>query len=345
MTRLVIAAIMIISSFGKIIAMRITQNTLLLFICLFQSLYAAQVPGITIPLQYHPLYGVYTETIKIGKNPVQEVEAIVDTGSSTLLLVADKNYCPSCSKAITQGVITPANIKGYGTAKIVSLNYGSANDTAMEYMAPLQYSDNETDKLSMKVFILKKSDQPSSIIGMINRDLRENKVKFTPFLVHLTKNFIKYSELTFVLCASHGKSYYHLGPLNLPKTQFKSKLVGREFYTINTTGFYEKNEQPITQVNESLTGAIMDTGTGGYIILTPKLYKPLHAYIYKNAGVKNQNLGNLFWQQNYCIMENEVDFASFPPIKIGFQKLNSKEGYYLTLKPTDYINQGGCGIG
>ena len=318
------------------------KKTLCLYLCLSHAIFAAENSGMTVPLQYEPLYGIYTETLKVGNDPIQEVAAIVDTGSSTLVLVADKNYCPSCSSAITKGVITPTKIKRFGTDKAISLSYGSAQDTVMEYFALVQYTDEKKDKLHMKVFVLKESDQPSSIIGMINHDLRKNKVSFTPFLVHLTHNFSKYSELTFVLCGRRGKSYYHVGPIQLPKSQLSSKLVPSEFYTITTSGFYDKNNQSIAKPQNPSASAILDTGTGGFIVVTPELYKPLYEYIYQHAGVKNQTLDEHFWKKNYCIRTNEVDFSALPPLKIGFQNLNDKHSYYLTLLPTSYINRGGC---
>lgn len=316
---------------------------LFLFFSLMPLVFAKNISGITIPLHYYPQYGIYTATVEVGKKNQQTVEAIVDTGSSNVVFTADESYCPSCKKALTKGAINPEKMDIYNTNKTLFLNYGSAKDTATIYIAPIQYSEDK--QLAMEIFVLKDSNQPSSIIGMIHHDLRESMIKFTPFLVKLTDNFNKYSELTFVLCANQGKSYYHLGPMKLPTSSFQSQLLPSKFYEINTAGFFTHDKKPIATPDNKLSGAILDTGTGGFILLTQNLYKPLFDYIYAHAGNKNKKLNAKFWSNNYCILQKGIDFKSFPTVKIGFQSIDKKSIYYLTLPPTTYINQAGCDEG
>ncbi|WP_133127194.1 pepsin-like aspartic protease [Legionella nagasakiensis] len=320
-------------------------NVSFLFFSLLSSVFASNDSGITIPLQYYPQYGIYTATLKVGTKNPQEIEAIIDTGSSSMVFIADESYCPSCKKALTKGAINPQKIEVDATHETFPLQYGSAKDTASVYIAPLQYSDSKNHALTMKVFVLKDSNQPSSIIGMIHHDLQ--KAQFTPFLVKLTENFNKYSELTFVLCADKGKSYYHLGPMKLPESSLHSKLLPSQFYEINTAGFFTQDKKPIATPSNTYSSAILDTGTGGFIILTENLYKPLFAYIYAHAGKKNKTLDAKFWHENYCILQKDIDFSAFPTIQIGFQKFDekNKDVYYLSLPPTTYINQAGCGEG
>lgn len=303
-------------------------------------------PSVAIPLHYYPEYGVYTADLKIGKEPAQTVEAIIDTGSAVMVIVADKVYCPSCSTAFTKGALDPlkAGLSLHNN-KTVELDYGSATDTVTEYVGPVRYAANALNQLFMKVFVLKNSSQPASIVGMIEHNIKGDPINTTPFIVELTKDFNRYSEITFVLCADKGKSYYQLGPVKLPPPLVESKLSTSQFYEIATSGFYDENNKPIAKTLKNYGGAILDTGTGGFIVLTPRLYKPLYRYIYQHAGKVNQALPKRFWQENYCVPRKEVDFTSLPPIKIGIKSMKDNAPYHLTLLPTSYINRAGCDEG
>ncbi len=318
---------------------------LVLYFCIIHPIISAPNPGITVPLQYQALYGIYTQNIQVGNNPSQELEAIVDTGSSALVLLGEQPYCLTCKRAITKGAITPNQLKGACKGKSMVFPYGSAHDVVNECVSSIQYTGDKSNQVTMKTFILKKSNQPSTIIGMFNHNLRKHLVQFEPFLTRITEKYTKYSDLTFVLCGNKGNSYYHVGPFVLPKPILSSKLLSGEFYTIATSGFYDANLKPIAIPHNPSPKAILDTGTGGFIILTPALYQPLQNYIYQNAGTKNQSLGQQFWKDNYCILQQEVDLSSFPTINIGFQGLSDHTPYYLKLSPTSYINQGGCAKG
>ena len=319
----------------------------IMFICFSTLVYPANhtnaITGITIPLRYNSQYGIYTARLLVGQNPTQTAEAIVDTGSAIMVLVADKTYCPSCSSALTTGVINPLQIDALNPNKEITINYGSANDTVVEYVAPIQYSDNVIQQFKMKVYVLKKSTQPTSIIGMIQHNLLADPVTSTPFMVKLMEQFNSYTDVTFVLCGNKGKSYFHAGPIKLPQPLVRTKLLTSQFYEIASSGFYNENNKPIAKPSQRDGRAILDTGTGGFIILTPALYKPLYDYIYKNAGTKNQALNKKFWQKNYCILRSAINFDALPIIKIGLISLEDNRPNYLNLPPQIYINQAGCG--
>lgn len=300
--------------------------------------------GVTVPLTYYPQYGIYTAQIKVGQDPAQEVEAIVDTGSSSLVFTADRSYCPGCKHSLTKGAIKPEKMNSAPLNKAFSLSYGSANDTATVYRAPIQVTDKKEHVIDMHIFVLKDSDQPSSILGMIHHNLREDLIKFTPFMAKLTNYFSKYKETTFVLCGEEGNSYFHVGEMKLPKPLFSSKLHDSKFYEITTYGFYTQQEKPIPGSPKQEGEAIIDTGTGGFIVLTDELYKPLLQYIKNHAGKKNQELDKQFWEQNYCLVKNAINIDAFPTLKIGFKTLNDQTGF-LTLKPSTYINNAGCDKG
>ena len=325
-------------------ALRSITNILLM--CASTLLYAADhtddVSGLSVPLHYDSEYGIYTAKLMVGQNPVQIADAVVDTGSAIMVLVADKTYCPSCFSALTKGTINPSQIQSLNPNKEIKIDYGSANDTAVEYDAPIQYAASERHKVKMKVYVLKKSSQPTSILGMIQHNLRADPINSTPFIVKLMENFNKYTNITFVLCGHKGKSYFHVGPIELPQPLVKTTLLTSQFYEINTTGFYNEKNQSIAKPSHEYGRAILDTGTGGFIILTPYLYNPLYDYLYTHAGAKNRTLSKKFWNKNYCVLRTAVDFNSLPTLKIGGTSLEDNHPYYLTIPPTTYINQAGC---
>lgn len=327
-------------------AVRVITNIML--ICASTLLYAADhaddVSGISVPLRYDPEYGIYTAKLGVGNSPVQIADAVVDTGSAIMVLVADTAYCPSCSTALTKGTINPLQINPSKTHKEIKIDYGSANDTVVEYVAPIQYTESDTNSLKMKVYILKESNQPTSILGMIPHNLKADPIKSTPFLVKLMKNFTKYSNITFVLCGDKGKSYFQVGPIKLGHPLVKTKLLTSEFYEVHTSGFYNEKNQPIIQPSHKYGRAILDTGTGGFIILTPHLYTPLYDYIYTHAGVKNRKLSPKFWHENYCVSRSDIDFNSLPTLTIGLVS-QDEQPYYLNIPATAYINRAGCDVG
>lgn len=301
--------------------------------------------GFTVPLQYYPEYGVYTATIHVGKERTQTLEAIFDTGSALLVLVADKTYCPSCLNPFTKGSLNPFNVGFDEIHQTMPVSYGSAVDIVGEYEGTVQYVKHQPNPVNMKVYLLKSSSQPASVLGMVHHNLSADPTTSTPFLVKITDNFKKHAHLTLVMCGRKGKSYYHIGSINLPKPVVETPLIPSQFYEIYTSGFYNKQQQPIAKTTHEYAPAIIDTGTGGFILLSPHLYQSLFQYLYQHAGTTNQNINSKFWKNNYCVLHDEVDYHSLPVIKLGLQSLKGEKPGFLTLTPTTYVNRAGCDKG
>ncbi len=85
----------------------------------------------------------------------------------------------------------------------------------------------------------------------------------------------------------------------------------------------------------------MDSGTGGFIIMTPELHKPLIDYLFKHAGEANQALPKNFWHNNTCLPHKRIQFDKLPTLKLGLEGVDHSPTY-LTLKPHTYINRAGC---
>ncbi|KTC66127.1 Uncharacterised protein (plasmid) [Legionella adelaidensis] len=301
---------------------------------------------ITLPLSYYAELGVYTTPIHVGKTNAQPIEAIIDTGSSSLVFVGSPEICPTCKNEITKGSVNPDALQQGETKKTINLTYGSANDKALEFLTPLTFGAEGKGQTKMKVFVLKDSTQPSSIMGLIHYNLREDQVDFVPFLLQVTENFNKFSDLTFILCADKGKSALHIGSYKMKEPpMLVSTRVPSKFYEIHTSGFYDKQGKPIIKTADKFEGAIIDTGTGGFIVLDPELFTPLHQYIFQHAGAANDKLDEKFWNENYCIIKKDVNFSAFPTVQIGFENAKTNQVSFLKLDPKTYLNRAGCDEG
>jgi hypothetical protein len=65
-------------------------------------------------------------------------------------------------------------------------------------------------------------------------------------------------------------------------------------------------------------------------------------YIRHHAGKKNRAINSRFWEKNYCILPNLIDYKSFPTLKIGIESLQTHLPQLLSLPPEIYISNAGC---
>lgn len=295
----------------------------------------------TIPLNYYPEDGLYTISLNIGQQQKQTLEAVVDTGSAVLVLVPSIRHCTQCAYPLTKGHINPRQLKLNKKNATIKLSYGSTNDVLEEYEGAVGI-DLKTPPVWMKLYLIHTSDQPISILGLVPHNIKMDPIHSTPFIIKMTNNFKIHTHLTFVLCGERGKSYLEFGSHNLSTKKISTKLLLTPFYEIGVSGFFNEQQQPIAKTKQSYAPAVLDTGTGGFIVLSERLYKPLYQYLYASSGKANQQLNKTFWNKNYCIPRTAVDFKSFPELTIGIAPINSTQPQYLKLPPTAYINRAGC---
>ncbi|WP_019217661.1 hypothetical protein [Legionella tunisiensis] len=192
----------------------------------------------------------------------------------------------------------------------------------------------------MQIFVIEDSTQPSNILGL----LRDN-ISIIPNAQTFVKNVHKYHNLhrviTFVLCGVDADSYIELGPEYIKQVtdhkSYESPLTHKNYYEIQSAGFFDDKGNQIAKPVLPFVAAILDTGTGGYVILNENLHSQILKYIYEHAGKKNQDIGEPFWKNNYCVPLADIDFKSLPKIKIGFQKKDEPSYYLLDLEPDIYV--------
>lgn len=300
----------------------------------------------TFPMTFHVNEGIYTVPLLIGQPP-QEVEAIVDTGSSSLVVIPSGKVCSNCANALTKGGVDIKSLIPYQSKKTHHLNYGSSIDEVLEYEAPVTGTMLKTTLIpNMQLFVLKSSSQPSTILGMLRENLTQVKSAAT-FLNKLHAYYKYHRVLTLVMCGINAKSYITFGTEKVSAVAreqgFNSPITHEYFYEIQTSGFFDANGVQIVKPIQKFVAAILDSGTGGYIILNKFLLDQTRTYLYNHAGKTNQALGDKFWKQNYCAPMTAIDFKALPNIKIGFQKKEDLNSYYLLdLPPKAYISHAGC---
>lgn len=299
------------------------------------------------PVSYKVEHGIYTMPVLIG-NPPHSIEVIVDTGSSTLVVIPEKKICSHCDNPLTKGFVEINALKPSSTSSKYVLKYGSATDRVIEFYAQIQgYKHKNPIIPEMQIFVIEDSTQPSNILGL----LKEN-ISIIPNAQTFVKNVHKYHNLhrviTFVLCGEGADSYIEIGPeyiRNVTDHQnYESPMTHKNYYEIQSSGFFDDKGNQIAKPVLPFVAAVLDTGTGGYVILNENLHSQILKYIFEHAGKKNQALGEPFWKNNYCVPLTDLDFKSLPKIKIGFQRKDDPSSYYLLdLEPDIYVNKAGCG--
>jgi predicted aspartyl protease len=301
---------------------------------------------LTIPLSYKPALGVYTTQILIGQNKIQEVEAIVDTGSSSIVVVAPKKLCKRCANSLTIGAVDPNLLTPVKNNTIKKISYGSAIDHVNVYLAPIKFKHGPKYPLNTKLFVIFDSTQPSNIIGLNHANLIKNQHSFTTFMKLLHHHFDTHHIFSFLLCGDKAKSYFYLGKKSFKvKKGFTAPLDTKNHYTIPFSGIYDAVKKPIATTQFRHEKAIIDTGTGGLILLNENLFDKITTYIYTHTNKHNQTIGSPFWKKNYCAKKNSIDIEALPALMFGFKKLNGAGDFYLKFTPQSYISQAGCDKG
>jgi hypothetical protein len=300
------------------------QNSFLFMIFSFSTICDASVKPTTIPLYYYPDYGLYTISLSIGQQDKQTLEAVVDTGSAALVLVPSVRHCAQCAHPYTKGHINPRQLNLKNRHTTMKLAYGSSNDTLHEYEGSVGF-DFMSQPVWMKLYLIHTSDQPISILGLIPHNIKMDPIHSIPFIRKITNDFKTHTHLTFVLCGERGHSYLEFGKNQVLTAGLSTKLLFTPFYEIGVSGFFDEHHQPIAKTKPPYVPAVLDTGTGGFIILSERLYKPLYRYLYASAGKLNQQLDKKFWDKNYCVPRTAVDFESFPVLSIGIAPLNNTQ--------------------
>lgn len=299
----------------------------------------------TIPLTYHPTVGDYTFPVYMGKNHKKAFNLMLDTGSSNLNLIGDKELCPKCEAITAYETYKPGSaIKA--TDKTFKMQYGKGGGQLRQYQGQVRLEDD----LHVKGYtfgIYLEGKNISNIAGMAFTKISAPvDAPLTPFFNQLNKKYDFNNQFSVQLCDNRGPSILFLGPLDktlAKKDNVQLPVLDRGFYFVNHTFITDKHNKPILTVPKN-ERAILDTATSGKIIYPDSALKPLISYLKAHTSKKNRALPDEFWNGTACGPKSMIDKKAFPTLYFNFRDKQNKL-IRLALSPERYITSSSCGKG
>lgn len=331
-------------------------NNLMKYILIASSICVCQAAFSTIyPLHYNATQGLYSVKLYVGKQQ-QPLYALVDTGSSNLNFISTSTKCSDCIFFINNNLlnIAESGIKQLYKDSFYGLRYGTGSGVLQAYSGKVGLSP--TTQVPTEFSVYTTGTHVSNILGLAYKNIA------VPALYPLQPYFdaiIKHAHLNGFALRLNGlqaPSSITIGLDNLFKTLkpqhvHYAPIVTNKYYVTLLDGIYgvvnNKRQRIISYSSPITKTAIVDSGTGGYIILPAYDRQQVVNYISKHTPQKlRQRLGNAFWKDNLCINNSYIDFKQFPNISFALAKSEAiHKSIFITLKPHDYITSGGCGRG
>jgi len=305
--------------------------------------------NLSIPLKYHKKFGVYTANIQVDENN-DLIDVIVDTGSPLLIILGNSAVCPKCKPYITKSTI-PNDLDISLDLKQTVMDYGSEDDKIIQKKLKINFHKYDTP-IQFDSHIITNGINTSNILGIspVSKELEGiSYLKNILNILHLKEQF------TFLLCGNKNNqliigSYQPQNEHKKPLTNVKRTSLSLDtFYTINLSGIEDHNGNPLVKYYpNNYAKAILDSGTGGLIVLPNNIYDFMIKYIrdYYKENNQSDRLTHEFWHNNYCVKSNFIINDEFPDIKLSFPDYyNKHNNITITLTPNKYITEGGCGKG
>lgn len=292
------------------------------------------------PLQYKPDYGIYTAILSLSdnKNPI---EFIVDTGSANFLVRGDRAICKQCHSFITDKPLAVNKEKLSDKAEHV--RYGSARMTFRIYQDKLWLKDESP--FCFQFAVATSGEHISNIWGLAYQVLAMPHNNPLPTLFNAMRNKLNFvDQFKLLLCGDKGKSYLSFSTTHQPlNTKLVTPIVDNFFYNAQLTGIKSGEDRIIQFKPGYYQSALLDSGTGGLIVLPRIDRNSILNYVFRHTSKQNQLLPKPFWEKNACLLKKDIDFSRLPTLQFGFVDANNpKQSMYLNLPPEAYVNAGGC---
>ena len=176
----------------------------------------------------------------------------------------------------------------------------------------------------------------------------------SPILIILGDKKIP-EKFSFLLCGTKNNAlilgdFQSNNKRKKPITKIRTtKLYLNDYYTIKLSGIENHQNSPLIKYYpENYANVIIDSGTGGLIVVPDDDYHYIIEYIKRFYTKHNttQRLSNDFWYDNYCIKNEQINNKKFPEINLTFPNFyNKNQNITISLKPKTYITSGGCNKG
>lgn len=306
------------------------------------------------PLTYHPGYGSYTIDLKVGKQP-SAIPALVDTGSANLNFITKKTRCVSCAQNYNFLNIKQSGVKAHFIGSYYDLRYGSGDGLLHMYYGKVAFGPKYFLDMPFSVFVA--GQDVSSIMGLAYRTVAAPVLyPLNTIMDYLSKKY-EISGFALRLCRNDSKSYIDFGLTNIasdigPERVQYTPIVSRKYYVVLLNGVYGSvgsKKQLIHQFGPApmLKTAIVDSGTTGRLYFPTPVYKQITKFVQTHTPQKyTKDLPKQFWTQSVCIPKSAIELSKFPTLYFALQDAaDAKKSIYVALYPTNYISNGGCGIG
>ena len=294
------------------------------------------------------------------------IAALIDTGSSDLVIMGDKNACPDCKVAMDGGVYRPSS-EAIDTEKTISLSYGGGKHrgTAEVFKDKhgLTCGDPE-NPLKAEFGVWTQATNVLNILGLAY----SNIAKMEPFFDHLVEDYGFKNIFSMALCGEKEGSAIVLGDAlqNLSEKRMEfTRIINDGFYSVHTKYLYVYDWQRDDSGNwaqvpgartrlgtfpayrrdkpgEPAIRSIVDSGS-------TRTYLPKHLYDEVNSLMQHigeeQGVNPNFWSNEnpgkislQWLSENQI--SAFPSFGISFVGALGLD-FVLKIPNTKYIKSSG----
>ncbi len=299
---------------------------------------------------HFPFNNVYTLHLTIG---AQNIEAVLDTGSSNLLVIGSEDYCSGC-------------VNEYGYSSVYTPGTGSkelSDSWAMSFapigQAQIQgYQDTvsfEGDTLSSYSFGVATSEQGiPNIWGIAYAPVAQPATDpLTPFFDALVSKYNLKNEFSLSLCALKSGSSATFGGYDADLAKLMAQVqwtpvVAKSYYSISMTRMYvsagtsDSSANPLWLWEPSNTDTvIIDSGTNP-VVLPAQQVTGLVSVLQSLATQKGVSIPASFWPTatahgSYASL-SDADIAKFPNIYLDLVNFaNSSQTFTLAISPSTYF--------
>lgn len=307
------------------------------------STFSTLIWALTLPLNYDVNHGEYSLTVKFANH--KSLALMLDTGSSNLNVVGDRQLCPACQLLVKDSRFTPDH-------PITSLeeeffmHYGLGNGKLKSYQGEIKVHDQFLLK-QFKFGVYEQGENINNIVGFAYPEAAAPRDKPMPaFFTELNRKYQLQDQFSLLLCDERGPSKLFLGPLPEKlkhRTHHTVPITNKTLYFIQSFGVSAPKGKMLISLPKG-HHAILDSGTSAKIVFPDDLLAPLLVYLKQNTSKNNQALPEEFWQGTTCIARELIDPKAFPELFFHFKDATGK-AFQLKLPASRYITSSACGDG
>lgn len=299
--------------------------------------------SLTLPLSYELAHGAYSLVVKFANH--KSLLLMLDTGSSNLNVVGDKQLCPACQLLIHGTRFTPDD-PITALEEEFFMQYGLGDGKLKAYQGGVQAHDQlALDQFKFGVY--EQGQAINNIVGFAYPDAAAPRRQPMPaFFTELNRMYSFQDQFSLLLCDVRAPSKLFLGPLpeKLRRRAHHSvPIIHQSLYFIQNFGVSAPGGKMLIDLPMGYD-AIVDSGTSAKLVFPDRLLAPLVAYLKQHTSKKNQALPKEFWNGTTCVATELIDPKAFPELFFHFKDAKGK-AFQLKLPASRYITSSACGAG